>query len=256
MAEGNEFAAITEYKRYLYFANAGDSVEAAICEEIGVGLAWSGKQNEAVPWLQTSVRLSQSGTDRNARIMEAALIAAQTEQMEKAYMLLRMIDTSGVDTVWRGRLALCNALIHAKRGEWREAFHAYSQYLKINPEIDWQFEHWTQQNSPPRDKSKIVGVVSSALLPGMGQALAGDILDGVNAAAINGLMGYALVHAIASGTGADVALYSYLFLRYYVGNLITANEKTNKANRVQREKYLYLLLNEIFNEVCSQGKNK
>jgi hypothetical protein len=74
----------------------------------------------------------------------------------------------------------------------------------------------------------------SLLLPGAGQAYAGDAGGALNGLFLNGITGCPAVMAVLSREWIDASLYIWLFSRFYLGGLEVAAEKADIATDRKR----------------------
>jgi tetratricopeptide (TPR) repeat protein len=88
----------------------------------------------------------------------------------------------------------------------------------------------------PERRSRLGGVLS-ALVPGLGQASAGEVGDGAGALLVNGAWGYGVVQLLLEHAPVDAALLGLgVGMRYYVGNIQHGAQAWRaEAQRHQRE---------------------
>jgi hypothetical protein len=250
------FAAITEYKRYLFFGNPGDSGEAAIDDEIGSRLASAGNYGDALDWLESSVRLSLAENVRAARLLEASMVAAKAHLIDKAYILVSLVPTDLNDSALRKRRYLCSGLINLQKSNWENAKNDFAGYFENSPRLYAQLKTWIHDNPPPKPRNATLAVTLSCCIPGAGQAYAGDPGDGINALAINAATGYPLAAALYALQWNDVVFWTWLFSRFYRGNIITTGEDVEHCNGRRNDEYRSKYLAVLQEKITSKEGNE
>jgi tetratricopeptide (TPR) repeat protein len=138
---------------------------------------------------------------------------------------------------------------------WKQAQASFSEYFNTSPTYS---ENQKQkiltllaaaQKLPY--KSKEWAFFLSMLLPGAGQAYAGDFVQGANALAVNGSAGTLLVLTILDGYYLDAGvIFLFVFERYYLGNLYHAKRLAGEYNeRINTD-----MAGQIFNLLLEKGE--
>lgn len=83
------------------------------------------------------------------------------------------------------------------------------------------------------NQSSFIAGLLSGLLPGLGQAYAGHPASGLNSFWLNAVTGFGFINAWKQARAADIALYFWLFERFYRGGIVVAMESVRLDNHSQ-----------------------
>ena len=224
-AQGNYDAAITEYKRFLFF-HPDDARVGEVYYNIGLAYRAQGLWTEAITGLQTAMYLAGDSEAKSEYQLELAvtLIAAQDYDLARLESIKVMMRSPSTGLYRRSLFLQGVACIYQfKWEEAREVLQAYTtdEGLRV------LFEDALNM---PR-KSVGVAKVLSQILPGMGQIYVGNWRDGLNALVLNGALGFLTVDAVLDGHYVDAALWgTFIFWRYYEGNTFRAEQVVEQFN--------------------------
>ena len=237
---GNFDAAITEYKRFLFFHPA-DPRTAETYRNIGIAYQEQGHWGEAVAAMRTAVQHASNPEEKSKYRLELAVIFIAAKDYDLGRLELikaRMRNPSA--PVHRHALFLeAIALIYQFR--WAEAGEVLRNYT-TDEKLDTLLENAV--NAP--QKSARLAKVLSAILPGAGQVYAGNWRSGLNAFALNGVLGYLTVDAVLERHYVDAALWAgVIFSRYYRGNIYRAEEAVLQFNLQQSRRASKVLLQRL-----------
>ena len=235
--------AVTEYKRFLFFdpesARAGETHS-----RIASCLLAEGRLGEAVAALRLAAAAAGQEAERFERHLElvGALLGAGKDA-EAELELLAMQAFSGD----QGRdLPLLLALLRIYQGRWTEAEEALRQAF---PENGAQLRNLRELLADARKlklKSPQTARLLSAVLPGAGQAYAGDATDALNALAVNGgIVTLAVASAVNGYYPEAVLLVLYPLRRYYTGNIGNAGRLAQRRNTAVQEQYRQRILDAL-----------
>ena len=102
----------------------------------------------------------------------------------------------------------------------------------------------SHQNIP--QKSPRLARYLSAVVPGLGQAYSGKILNGLGAFILNGAIVYSTSNSIQSENWFDAALIlGLVFHRYYAGNIYHAEKFCHEFNEARNEQFIEAISNDI-----------
>ena len=247
-ALGDYDAAITEYKRLLFFdANHPQAGEV----QFKIGLAYRAQEwwAEAVEALIAAVQLTTETELQAERRVELAVTLIAGGAYDLALVELIKVDMQSQSARLRQRARFLRGIAYLYQFKWEQARSVFQVYFdelpntaRVAAEIDTLFSDAI--NLP--QKSEKTARLLSTFLPGLGQTYAGDWKNGVNALLLNGVLGYVTLDA-AIERDYDDALLSFFFLfhRYYSGNRYRAAEAAqtfnDRENRRQVEKILQAL---------------
>jgi tetratricopeptide (TPR) repeat protein len=220
--------AVTEYKRFLFF-HPRDSRAGEVRSRLGFCLMAQGRTQEGLATLRLAAAEEQ-GLDRRLDVVRALLESGRHAEAELE--LLRLQAFGGeADSI-----AFYLGLLRIEQGRWSEAEEALRQAF---PEADSQsLSALLAEARKRKGKSPRAARLLSALLPGAGQAYAGDVPDALNALAVNG--GVAVLAAAAAVNRyypEAVLLVLFPLRRYYTGNIGNAGRLAERRNAEAEEDY-------------------
>jgi len=222
---GNYDAAITEYKRLLFFYPDDVRVSEVY---YNIGLAYRAQRlwQKAITAMRTAVH---HATDREKKTeyqlaLAVTLIANQNYDLARLELIKVMMRSPSVPLYRRAMFLQTVAYLYQFR--WEEARKALQNYT-ADERLDELFA--SAINTP--QKSVKAAKILSAVLLGAGQVYAGNWLDGLNALVLNGALGFIAVDAVLDGHYVDAALWATTILfRYYQGNLYHAGKAVEAFN--------------------------
>jgi tetratricopeptide (TPR) repeat protein len=227
LASGAPAQAATEYKRFLFF-HPQDRRAAEARSRLGTCLLAEGRYQEGMAALRQAAAM-QPGLELRLEVVRALLRAGRLAEAEQELLSLQAF--SGEIDIW-----LYLGLLRIEQGRWAEAGEALRRAL---PEADLQtLRELLAEAGKQRRKSPRTARLLSALLPGAGQAYAGDPADGLNALAVNG--GIAVLGAAAAVNRyypEAVLLVLFPLRRYYTGNIGNAGRLAEKRNAAAEREY-------------------
>ena len=224
VAQGNYDAAITEYKRFLFF-HPDDTRQSEIYYNIGIAYKAQRLWTEAVTALRAATHLATDAETKSAYQLELAvvLIAAQDYDLARLELVKVTMRTPSAHHYRRALFLQAVASIYQFR--WTEA----REYLR-NWTTDTRLESLFDAAIDMPLKSVRRAQVLSSIFPGAGQVYVGDWRDGVNALLLNGALGFFTIDAVLAGE--SLALFGGLvFWRYYQGNTFRAGQAAERFNR-------------------------
>lgn len=247
-ALGNYDAAITEYKRFLFFTPDHPQVVEA---QFKIGLAYraQGWWMEAVEAMIAAVQLTTETESQAEMRTELAVTLIASGAYDFALIELIKIDMQSRSERLRQRARFLRGIAYLYQFKWehaRSVFQAYFSEVPSAAETAAKIDGLFLDALNRRQKSEKAARMLSTFLPGLGQTYAGDWKNGLNALLLNGLLGYVTLDA-AIERDYDDALLSFFFLsyRYYAGNRYraagAAQTFNDRENRRHVEKILQVL---------------
>jgi tetratricopeptide (TPR) repeat protein len=244
----NYDAAITEYKRFLFFnSNHPQAGEA----QFKIGLAYRAQEwwskaaeamIEAIQWTTETELQAEMRTE-----LAVTLIASGAYDLALVELIKVNMQSQSVRLRQRARFLRGVAYLYQFRWEQaRSVFQAYLEGMPGAAEAGTKIDGLFLDALNRRRKSEKTARILSTFLPGLGQTYAGDWKNGLNALLLNGVLGYVTLDA-AIERDYDDALLSFFFLsyRYYAGNRSRAAEAAqtfnDRENRQHVEKILQAL---------------
>ena len=224
-AQGNYDAAITEYKRFLFF-HPDDSRVGEVYYNIGLAYKTQGLWTEAITALRTATYLAIDSETKSAYQLALAVTLIATKNYDLAQLeLIKVVLRKPSVPLFR-RVLFLQGVTYIYQFRWEEARNVLKDYT-TDERLDARFD--SAINMP--QKSVKIARVLSTILPGAGHIYAGDWRDGLNALLLNGALGFLTVDAVLDGHYTDAALWAgIVFLRYYRGNTFRAKEAVSQFN--------------------------
>ena len=238
--QGNYDAAITEYKRFLFF-HPDDARIGEVYHNIGLAYKAQGLWTEAVIALRTATFLAINNETKSAYQLALAVTLIATKNYDLAQLeLIKVVLRKPSLPLFRRALFL-QGVTYIYQFRWEEARSVLQDYT-ADESLDALFE--AALNMP--QKSLKVARVLSTILPGAGQVYTGDWRDSLNAFLLNGALGFLTIDAVFAGHYTDAALWGGLiFLRYYRGNTFRAEEAVKQFNLRQSQRAAEALLQRL-----------
>ena len=241
----NYDAAITEYKRFLFFnPNHPQASEA----QFKIGLAYRAQEwlVEAVEAMIAAVQSTTEAELQAERRVELAVTLIASGAYNLALVELIKTEMQNQSTQLRQRARFLRGVAYLYQFKWEQARSVFQAYFDGTPsaaesaaEIDTLF--LTALNRPR--KSEKAARLLSTLLPGLGQAYAEDWKSGLNALLLNGVLGYITLDAAIDRDYDDALLsFSFLFYRYYAGNRHHAAQAAQTFNEREDRRYVDRIL--------------
>jgi tetratricopeptide (TPR) repeat protein len=238
--QGNYDAAITEYKRFLFF-HPDDPRIGEVYYNIGLAYKAQGLWTEAVTALRTATSLAINNETKSEYQLALAVTLIATENYDLAQLeLIKVVLRKPSVPLYRRALFL-QGVAYIYQFRWEEARGVLQDYTP-DEKLDGLFE--AALNIP--QKSIKVAQVLSTIFPGAGHIYAGDWRDGLNAFLLNGAFAFLTIDAVLAEHYTDAALWGGLiFWRYYRGNTFHAEEAAKQFNLRQSQQAAETLLQRL-----------
>lgn len=239
-AQGNYDAAITEYKRFLFF-HPDDARVGEVYYNIGIAYKAQSLWTEAVTALRTATYLAIDSETKSAYQLALAVTLIATQNYDLAQLeLIKVVLRKPSPPLFRRALFL-QGVAYIYQFRWEEARNVLKDYT-TDEKLDAIFDLAVKM---PQKSAKIARVLST-ILPGAGHIYAGDWRDGLNALLLNGALGFLTVDAVLDGHYTDAALWAgIVFLRYYRGNTFRAKEAASQFNLRESRRAAEALLQQL-----------
>lgn len=224
-AQGNHDAAITEYKRFLFF-HPHDPRVGEVYYNIGLAYRAQSLWIEAVNALRIATHYTIDRESKSEYQLELAVTLIATQNYDLAHLELIKVMLRN-PSVQRSRRALfLQAVTYIYQFRWEEAREVLRSYT-TDERLDALFD--SALNMP--QKSVRIASILSKIIPGAGHMYAGDWRGGLNAIVLNGAFGFLAIDAVLDGHYTDAALWvGVVFLRYYRGNTFRAEKAVEQFN--------------------------
>ena len=224
-SQGSYDAAITEYKRFLFF----HSDDARIGEVYyNIGLAYRAQElwTEAITALRAATYLAANSEAKSEYQLELAVTLIASQNYDLAQLELIKVTMRTPSALLYRRALFLQAVVYIYQFRWEEAQESLRNYT-TDERLDTLFN---AAKDMPR-KSVNVARRLSTIFPGAGQIYVGDWRGGLNAFVLNGALGFLTVDTLLDGHYVDAALWvGLIVLRYYRGNTFRAEQVAEQFN--------------------------
>lgn len=237
---GNYDAAITEYRRFLFF-HPDDPRTGETYRNIGIAYREQGHWEDAVTAMRTAVQHAYGIEEKSKYQLELAVILIANQDYDLGRLELIKARMRNPSAQVHRRTLFLEAVAFIYQFRWKEAREALTDYTR-DAELDTLFVNAVEAPQ----KSPRLAKVLSAIIPGAGQVYTGDWRNGLNALALNAVLGYLTVDAALEQHYVDAALWGGLiFSRYYRGNIFRADEAVKNYNTRQSRRASEALLQRL-----------
>ena len=233
MADGEYYRAVTEYLRYLYLFPAAERAPYALLQ-IGLAHYRGGEYQRAIDYF-ARVRATYSPEYFSAAAYHEGLCYERLNQPDKArdaFERAVVFDTAAAPA---REALLGKALGRVRQGELAGGRAEFERFRGLYPEEPRtgsvvQAEALIDAQAAAPRKSPLLAGALSTVVPGSGQAYAGNYRDGLVALLVNGLFIAGTAVAIDQENYATAAVVGGIGLPFYLGNIYGAANAANKWN--------------------------
>ena len=254
----NYDAAITEYKRFLFFSADDPRVDEV---QFKIGLAYRSQKwwLEAAEAMIAAIQRTTETELQAERRVELAVTLIASGAYDLALVELIKADMQSQSARLRQRARFLRGVAYLYQFKWEQARSVFQVYFDEIPsaagaaaEIDTLFLDALNRSQ----KSEKAARLLSTFLPGLGQTYAGDWKNGLNALLLNGVLGYITLDAAIERDYDDALLsFFFLFYRYYAGNRYRAVEAAQTFNDWENRRHVEKILQALATRFA-KGKRK
>lgn len=222
----NYDAAITEYKRFIFF-HPDDSRVAKTYYKIGLAYRTQGIWQEAIIAMRNAMFHATNDNEKSEYQINLAvtLIASKNHDLAQLELIKVMLRDPNIKL--DKRILFLRAVAYIYQFRWEEARNILKEYT-VDDKLNELFDNAV--NLP--HKSTNTAKVLSTIIPGAGQFYTGDWRGGLNALVLNSLLGYVAVDAVLEQHYADAVFWMFfIFVRYYQGNAYRAEMAVETYNK-------------------------
>ncbi len=237
-------AAITEYKRFLFFHPEVDA-NSDIQFKLARSYYQTGDMDQAINICRAAADLCSDPERKNSITFRLCQWYIEFYHYRFAEIELNKIISSQSEREARNKAFLMLFLLNLERGDLDQAKKTLLNFIPANErEVKIQTELLTALNENPSSRSPKAAKWISTFVPGGGQIYAGAYLEGLNSFALNFLIGYWITNlVIEEKYTSALVLTQYVFWRYYSGSRYHAARFAKKYNREQARLYKLGILN-------------
>ena len=229
--QGNYDAAITEYKRFLFF-HPDDPRAGEIYHAIGLAYRAQNRWAEAIDALRIATYYATDSVTKSEYQLALAVTLIATKDYDLAQLELIKVTLRNPPVQLHRRTLFLQAVAYIYQFRWEEARRVLRDYT-TDDSLDALFEAALNM---PRKSIKVASVLSK-ILPGAGHVYIGDWRDGLNALLLNGALGFLTIDAVLDEHYTDAVLWAGIaFLRYYRGNTFRAETAAKQFNLRQSQR--------------------
>lgn len=222
---GNYDAAITEYKRFLFF-HPDDTRAAEVYHKIGHAYREQVLWEDAIVALRNAVLHASEKDIKSEYQLNLAVTLIASENYDLARLELIKVSIRNPSGPLYQRAVFLQAVAFIYQFRWEDAQKSLQDYTS-DETLDTLFN---RALNLPRKSTRIAKVLSS-ILPGAGQIYAGNWKGGLNAFILNSALGYVAVDGILDHNYVDAFMWTYYILfRYYRGNVYRAGTSVDVFN--------------------------
>lgn len=262
-ASANYQESITEYQRFTFFHPDHPLAFYAFYQS---GMAYKNQADwqGAIAMLKRSLNLKPAQKlSPLIRYQLAFCYLANGDYDLGQLELFKLLKSPDSSRTIKPAAAILYGMTLVRKQDWgnsRTVFQQLSKDLAADSsghhffnDIDQTFEQLIQM----RRKSPSTARWLSTFLPGAGQIYAGKYGNGLNALLLNAATSYFVFSAAQKGEVRDVALIlTSIWLRYYIGNRMHAEEMAIRSNQEKQRKILvkfYGLVSELSAKLPQQN---
>ena len=225
-AQGNYDAAITEYKRFLFF-HPDDAHIGEVYYNIGLTYRAQGLWTEAVTALRAATHLTIDAEAKSEYQLELAVTLIAVQDYDLAHLELIKVTMRTPSAQLYRRALFLQAVAYVYQFRWeaaRQSLRNYTTDEKLDALLGAAI------NMPL--KSVKFAEILSRIFPGAGQLYTGGWRDGLNAFLLNGALGFVAVDMVLDGHYVNATLFGvFIFWRYYQGNTFRAGQAAEQFNQ-------------------------
>jgi hypothetical protein len=226
--------AAAELRRSM-FVSGPEAVSPDTAFDVGMGLALSGDTERAAPFLTQAANGAADPAVGDRWMLAGAVALLRGGAIPQALHLFLRVETFGVDATARRNATRLICVAHVLARNDAAARTCVRALVPSGPSTRATRDALEDLAIRPGRRA-VVGGILSALLPGLGQATAGNPGDGLLALLVNGGWGAATAVLVSHGALFDAALLSLgIGVRYYAGNIYNGAEAWRADAERRRE---------------------
>lgn len=246
---GNNDQAITEFERFIFFNPESELVREAYLK-ISEAYQRQGNWENSVKALQYAIARAETDSMKEViKITLARNLLASGSYSNAEFELLRLAHYSSYSDI-KNRARFLLGICHLYTFKWQSAQKDLNVYFaRESPIIQSRIDSLIATTGKIKYKSPAKAKWLSRFLPGAGQIYASDWRNGLDALALNGILGVLFVKSIIDGRIDDAFIgYFTLLQRYYQGNIYHAQNIATNYNERENKKMALKILDLLVSE--------
>lgn len=236
LAQGLFDAAITEYKRYIFFnQDSPDSVVGYAHVQMATAYREQGLWDQAVAHLEQSIRAERVPETQDDRRLALAVAQIARRRYEQADFLLIKLEAFGATSSIKSRASFLRGVCNVYAAKWIEAeesFRAFGEHGDAGARaLGTRLAAAVASARAHGPKSPVLARRLSTVIPGLGQIYAADWKGGISALVINAATVMLVVSDLSLRQVKNAVFdASNFFARFYGGNRTGAEEAAQRYN--------------------------
>jgi len=238
-SRANYDAAITEYKRFRFFAVDSSKLSYAYYR---IGLAYRNQRRwqRAVDAHRASVESAPNDSIQDERKVDLAVTHIGYGNYSCAEVLLLRLENFSRFPNIRRRASFLRAVNYIYQFRWKDGRAALGEDGTGDCRV---IDSLLAVGEEFRYKSPRTALILSTIIPGAGQIYTGEFSKGINILLLNGAIGYLMIYRLIRHDYLNaIIIYYLLFRRYYLGAkwraAMAAREYNLRKNRKLAEEVL------------------
>lgn len=238
-AEGEDYRAITEYKRFKYLYPVDRLIEKA---DFRIGQCYFNARRwaETIDTFDAFVQKYPAGDLYPEALYLKGKAEKELNRFSDALATFDALIARNADHYY-DRALYERALVFLARQEWqkaRDAFATMPQQSPLYPSADIYSQGLGRMDALPRKSPEIAGVLA-ALLPGAGHLYADRPRDALVSFLLNGAFIWAAVELFRNDNNVAGGVVAFFELGWYSGNIYSAVSSAHKYNQRVRNEFLH-----------------
>jgi len=240
--EGDNYRAITEYKRFLFFFPQSPRAEEALWK-IAKSYFSGKKWDEAISACENLLKKFPASSLKSEAFLLMGRTLAEKKEYSQARIFLEKAREGSPGTPIEDDAHVQIALTYVKEEKWAEAaqeFRKIDKNSKLYPKGEFFAQGLDRIQEVPQKSPALAGGLA-AILPGSGHLYCERYRDATIAFLLNGAFIWGMVEAFQHDSYVVGGILTFFELGWYSGNIYSAVSSAHKYNKKKKEEYLNYL---------------
>ena len=219
----------------MIFFNNPDSNTSLIIKKAYLNLC-TGSFSQVYPILYPLLKSADTSRSRSISLM---LTGLSFVGMEDYYTALFFLEQSGIHNVHKTARNLICGYCYLMVNNTKEAkkFFEYSGIDDFNGKYIYPIKKLKFERT--------LLLISSIIIPGSGQLIKGEIVNGISGIALNAFLVHSIISIGTNSIAEGIIFALPLFLRYYYGTI----SRVDKVSKNNIKEYNYFIINSILKDL-------